>query len=193
APRLSEAMSDHFGPSPPTPANVRVVTSLPPDDHRFSIADDRTIRALSAAEDRHFWHLSRNALIEARLRALGMAPPARVLELGCGGGCVAAHLARVGFSITGVYGHLPRGLEAAARTRTAEFIVHDLGQGIEALDMPQDFDVVGLFDVIEHLELPRDTLEYALGCARPGGLVVGTVPALMSLWSRLDEYVGHRL
>jgi 2-polyprenyl-3-methyl-5-hydroxy-6-metoxy-1,4-benzoquinol methylase len=41
-----------------------------------------------------------------------------------------------------------------------------------------DFDAVGLFDVIEHLDDPGSALRLALRLAKLGGFVVGTVPAL---------------
>jgi 2-polyprenyl-3-methyl-5-hydroxy-6-metoxy-1,4-benzoquinol methylase len=169
------------------------VSSLRADDSSYSIADERTVRVLSQAEDGHFWHLSRNRLIGARLRALGTLPPARVLELGCGGGAVSAYLARSGYAVTGVDGHLPRVVEAAARAPSASFFVHDLSQGTGALGLSCAFDAVGLFDVIEHLDAPIEALKSALDCVGPGGVVVGTVPALMALWSRVDEHAGHRL
>ncbi|MET0595776.1 MAG: hypothetical protein ABW133_23965, partial [Polyangiaceae bacterium] len=33
----------------------------------------------------------------------------------------------------------------------------------------------------------------AMSLAKPGGHVVGTVPALMSLWSSIDEQAGHKI
>jgi hypothetical protein len=52
--------------------------------------------------------------------------------------------------------------------------------------------VVGLFDVIEHLDEPLRALADALRFAKPGGHIVGTVPALMALWSSIDEHAGHK-
>jgi hypothetical protein len=49
-----------------------------------------------------------------------------------------------------------------------------------------------LFDVIEHLDDPLQALADALRFAEPGGYVVGTVPALMSLWSSIDVHAGHK-
>jgi hypothetical protein len=46
--------------------------------------------------------------------------------------------------------------------------------------------------VIEHLDDPEVMLARAAMLARPGGLVVGTVPAMMALWSRIDEQSGHK-
>jgi hypothetical protein len=53
-----------------------------------------------------------------------------VLELGCGGGAVAAHLATAGYRVTGIDGHLSRALEAARRAPEARFLVHDLAHAI---------------------------------------------------------------
>jgi SAM-dependent methyltransferase len=173
------------------PANVVVRAALKREYTGYSLTDSAMIRALSFAETRHFWQLSRNRFIADELAYLGLRPGARVLELGCGGGCVAAHLSRLGYLVTGVDGHLPRILEAAARAPAAKFIVEDLARD-GVLGDETGFDAVALFDVIEHLDDPKAALERALGHVRPGGYVVGTVPALMALWSDADRRAGHR-
>lgn len=169
-----------------------MLSRLPVDYAGFSIADEDAVRRLSEAEERHFWFGTRNLFVSNRLKALGCVPPSRVLELGCGGGAVTAHLSRIGFQVTGVDGHLPRIREAARRTPRGFFLVHDLEQGTGPLSAGA-YDAVGLFDVLEHLDRPQEALRAALHCARPEGLLVGTVPALMSLWSEIDAESGHRL
>jgi SAM-dependent methyltransferase len=174
------------------PANVKMRTSLAREYDGYSLTDADMFRSLSLAEDRHFWHLTRNRFIADRLARLPLEPGARILELGCGGGCVAAHLSKLGYDVTGVDGHLPRILEAAARAPSARFIVEDLAR-TGALAEETDFDAVALFDVLEHLDDPRAALQAALEHVRPDGFVVGTVPALKSLWSDADRRAGHRL
>jgi SAM-dependent methyltransferase len=70
-------------------------------------------------------------------------------------------------------------------------LCRDLRQGLPDLN-DEIFDVVCMFDVIEHLDDPGRAIEDALGWLRSGGRLVGTVPALMSLWSGIDEHAGHK-
>lgn len=171
-------------------ANIQVFSELPEDEPSFDIRGD-AVRALAAAEQAHFWHLTRNRILADRLFSMGARPPARILELGCGGGCVTAHLAGLGYDVVGVEGHRRLLEMAASRAPNAGFWLHDLRRGTGELPA-RDFEVAALFDVIEHLEDPLATLNDAVRCIRPGGLVVGTVPALMSLWSEVDERAGHK-
>ncbi|HET7755159.1 MAG TPA: class I SAM-dependent methyltransferase, partial [Anaeromyxobacteraceae bacterium] len=164
----------------------------PEEGHGGYPVSEAALRELSIAEDRHFWHATRNELIAERLARAGVESPARVLELGCGGGCVAAHLSRAGYRVVGVDGSVARLREAAARAPNARFLAHDLGLGVPA-EAGADFDAAGLFDVVEHLDDPVSALAAAVASVRPGGLVVGTVPAEMALWSVVDQAAGHRL
>lgn len=170
---------------------IRVVSELPADEPSFDVSGS-DVPALLAAEERHFWHRTRNRIIERRLAAHGVRPGARFLELGCGAGCVAAHLSRAGYDVTGVEGHRRLLEVAATRAPRASFWLHDLRRGVDELP-DREFDAAALFDVVEHLDDPLAALSAAARCVRPGGLVVGTVPALMSLWSAIDEHSGHKL
>jgi 2-polyprenyl-3-methyl-5-hydroxy-6-metoxy-1,4-benzoquinol methylase len=167
-------------------------SGLTPDDPSFDISDARDVEALLAAEDRYFWHASRNRIIASRLASLGIRPGARILELGCGSGCVASYLGRAGFRVTGVDGHDALLQIAQRRAPQLTFRLCDLRQGFQA-GAEGLFDAVALFDVLEHLDDPGQALADALACARPGGFVVGTVPALMALWSSIDEHAGHKV
>lgn len=173
------------------PERVRVVSELDARDAGFDVTDARTLKALREAEERHFWHATRNELIGRRLRALGVERGARIVELGCGGGCVTAYLSRSGYDVVGVDGHKGLIELAAERAPGARFWVHDLTRGVRELP-ERGFEAAGLFDVIEHLDDPRRALRAGLELVRGGGWVVGTVPALTRLWSRVDEQAGHR-
>ena len=172
-------------------SNIEVIGELPPDHEGYDVSDAELISALSLAEGEHFWHLSRNEFIARCLHRAGAQPGSSFLDLGCGGGVVAASLAREGYKVTGVDGHFSRVAEAARRAPQARFIVKDLRVGLDGLGT--GYDAVGLFDLIEHLDDPLELLQAATSLMRTGGLLVGTVPALMRLWSEVDVVSGHRL
>jgi SAM-dependent methyltransferase len=56
----------------------------------------------------------------------------------------------------------------------------------------EHFDVVALFDVLEHIEEDGLALRNINSMLRPGGRVILTVPAHRWLWSRIDELASHR-
>lgn len=177
--------------SEPDQSRVRVISELDPGDASFDVTDARVMAQLRDAEERHFWHRARNEWIVERLAALGVRAGARIIELGCGAGCVTAHLSRCGYDVVGVDGQRSQLALASQRAPQARFWLHDLRLGTRAIP-ERSFDVCGLFDVVEHLDQPTHALHDASELVRAGGLIVGTVPALRWLWSRVDEQAGHR-
>jgi SAM-dependent methyltransferase len=175
----------------PLPPNLRVESALPIDHDGFRIDGDAASE-LQAAEDSHFWHRSRNLIIAEELRDLGLHAGASILELGCGSGAVTAALSSLGYEMLGIDGHLGLLRCAAERAPRATFIAHDLSLGLSPVGSRR-FDAVAFFDVIEHLDEPSEALHASIDALVPGGLVVGTVPAQMSLWSASDIDDGHRI
>jgi SAM-dependent methyltransferase len=151
--------------------------------------DPEVLAALWRMEDRHFWHRARNRWIARALAAAGVTPPARVLEVGCGGGAVASYLVSRGYQVTGIDTAEVLIRKADARCPAASFIAGNL----EALPPSQPpMDVIAFFDVFEHLDEPQHLLQSALAHLRPGGLCIATVPALPELWSVVDRLAGHK-
>ncbi|MEO8180582.1 MAG: class I SAM-dependent methyltransferase [Deltaproteobacteria bacterium] len=140
-------------------------------------------------EERHFWHAARNRWIELALQQHGVRPPARVLDVGCGSGAVAGALSRRGYSVVGIDTAEVLVRKAHERVPQATFIVGSVAQLDPKLE---PFDAVGFFDVLEHLEDPLSLVRQALAHARPGALVIATVPSLQSLYSAVDELAGHK-
>jgi SAM-dependent methyltransferase len=140
-------------------------------------------------EERHFWHAARNRWIELALRRQGIQPPARVLDVGCGSGAVAGALARQGYAVVGIDTAEVLVRKAHERIPQATFVVGQLARLDPALG---GFDAIGFFDVLEHLEDPVALVRQAVVHARPGALVLATVPALQSLYSAVDTLAGHK-
>jgi SAM-dependent methyltransferase len=141
---------------------------------------------LAALEDRNYWFRARNRLIVWALRrhftALGS-----FLEVGCGTGCVlgAVESAFPRAAVLGSEAHV-EGLECAARRLRRSALLQ-----MDAANIPfrDEFDVVGCFDVLEHIEDDRRVLEQCFLAARRG--IVLTVPQHPFLWSASDEYAKH--
>lgn len=142
---------------------------------------------LASVQDRHFWFITRNALIGAFIRRyLGM--PAAILEIGCGTGNVLAGL-QAAFPEARLWGsdiHV-EGLAFARRAARAELMQMD------ARDIPfaEHFDVVVACDVLEHIEDDVGVLRGLRDAVRPGGGVLLTVPQHPFLWSSTDERSFH--
>ena len=143
---------------------------------------------LAALEEGHFWFQARNRLI---LWAVGKHAPgfARMLEIGCGTGFVLRALARrfPGAKICGSE-IFTAGLSFAAQRVPAA----DLSQ-MDARDIGHlaEFDVIGAFDVLEHIAEDRLVLAQIRAALVPGGVLVLTVPQHPWLWSPADDYACH--
>ena len=55
-----------------------------------------------------------------------------------------------------------------------------------------EFDIVGAFDVLEHIENDELVMQGVRNALRPGGLFLVTVPQYQWMWSALDEIVHHK-
>jgi SAM-dependent methyltransferase len=146
--------------------------------------------ALYAVEDRHFWFRERNRVIAAMVAQLTapLAPGYRVLEVGCGTGNVLRVLEEVCRDGEVIGSELFEEGLAYARTRC-----HCPVLRADIFDLPFDapFDVIGMFDVLEHLEDDRGALKALQEALTPGGALLLTVPINPRLWSYADELAGH--
>jgi 2-polyprenyl-3-methyl-5-hydroxy-6-metoxy-1,4-benzoquinol methylase len=155
-------------------------------------ADDNMAEEILVALDelvrRHPWWQARAALTLRLLRQTGVQPRARVLDAGCGWGVTLAALESHGYQASGM-DISPRALERLDRPGRT-LIEADLTQPIECPVEP--FDAVLALDVIEHIDEDFAALARLGSLARPGGLVVVSVPALPELFTEFDTIQGHR-
>lgn len=143
---------------------------------------------LARLESDNFWFRARNHLIIWALRR-HVRHMRRFLEIGCGTGYVLSGVARAfpGITMTGSEVFSVGLPFAASRLDRAELLQMD------ARRMPyvEEFDVIGAFDVLEHIEEDDAVLSQMLQALRPGGTAIITVPQHPWLWSRQDEYAHH--
>jgi SAM-dependent methyltransferase len=153
--------------------------------------DPTWFEILSGVEDEHFWFRVRNQIIAAAatrlVNELGETP--RLLEVGCGNGNVLRVLKElwprsqaVGLDLFG------EGLQLARRRCDCEIVQGDIRH---ASFPAASFNLIGVFDVLEHLPDEEDVLDILYALLAPGGVLLLTVPSCRSLWSYFDEVAGH--
>jgi SAM-dependent methyltransferase len=145
---------------------------------------------LFAAEDRHFWFRCRNRCISAAARLIPDLDSIKdIIEHGCGTGFVLRELQRI-FPKARITGAdlFAEGLALARKRFGGALVQTDLMQ----CEYKETFDLVGLFDVLEHLDDDRRALAALREQLRPGGWLLLTVPAHTVLWSDYDVASGHR-
>ncbi len=146
--------------------------------------------ALTRIEDRHFWFRARNRLIFKLTKKIvfHLQPGYLVLEVGCGTGNVlrVLHEACPDGLVVGLELWFD-GLQYAQK-RSAGLLV----QGdVRNFPFRRPFNLVGMFDVLEHVHEERETLASVWKNLEPGGRLLLTVPAHQFLWSYFDEAAHH--
>jgi SAM-dependent methyltransferase len=150
--------------------------------------DAGLFEAIAAVESRSFWFRARNRLIVSTLRR--HFPDAKsLLEVGSGTGFVlgALHEAFPDMRLVGTE-LFEEGLEIARRRLPdVEFARLDA----EELPYEAEFEVVGAFDVLEHLREDEAALAGMWRALRPKGGLLLLVPQHPRLWSEADEVAHH--
>lgn len=150
--------------------------------------DPAMFSELAALEARNFWFRARNRLIVWALQRY-FPGFASFVEVGCGTGYVLQGVAAAfpAATLLGTEVHTEGLHYAARRVPRAAFLQ------IDARHMPfeSEFDVIGAFDVIEHIEEDEAVLAEMYRAARPGGGVLLTVPQHPFLWSEYDARAHH--
>jgi ubiquinone/menaquinone biosynthesis C-methylase UbiE len=151
--------------------------------------DAQRFEVLAGLERDHFWFRSRTELVNWALHK-HFSKARSLLEIGCGTGNVAAKIAADNphLHVVGSEVHVAGLAFAARRTSGVELIQMDARR----LPYREEFDVVGAFDVIEHISDDAQVLREMYAACRPGGGIIVTVPQHKWLWSYRDEYAGHR-
>ena len=141
-----------------------------------------------AVEQTHWWYRGRRTLVRHALdRFAPRRRPLRILDVACATG--------MSFRFLADYGEI-RGIDISDETirLCAQRGIDRIVKG-DAMRLPfqdESYDVVLALDAFEHFDDDVEAMRETRRVLGPGGLLVVTVPAFMSLWSPHDEAYHHR-
>jgi SAM-dependent methyltransferase len=141
-----------------------------------------------AVEESHWWYRGRRSLVRDALDRYAPARrPLHLLDVACATG--------MSFRFLADYGEI-RGIDISDETirlcaqRGIDRIVK--GDAVRLPFQAASFDVVLALDAFEHFDDDLAAMQETFRVLRPGGVLVATVPAFMSLWSPHDDAYHHR-
>lgn len=139
-------------------------------------------------EDGNFWFEGRNRLILWAIRRY-FTQVSRFLEIGCGTGFVlraiqgafaSAEISGSEISVSGL---------TLASNRVGQAVL--IQMDARRIPFRNHFDLIGAFDVLEHIEEDEAALVGIHAALSPGGGLLLTVPQHRWLWSPVDDFAGH--
>jgi len=144
---------------------------------------------LATLENDNFWFVSRNRLIQWLTQRF-CDKKGKYLEIGCGTGFVLQMLEKT-FPEWEIYATEAEleGIHFAKQRVTSRTKLFQMDAC--AIPFKNEFDVVGAFDVIEHIRDDRKAINEIYRALKPGGYFVLSVPQHMFLWSKFDEVGCH--
>ncbi len=166
----------------------RLVLSLEGDEQNDIGFEPDFFNRLIKVEENNFWFCIRNKLINWAIK--NYFPKAKnFFEIGCG----------TGFALSGISDNFPDldlyGSEALLHGLkfASERVPHSTLFQMDARNIPfkEEFEVIGAFDVLEHILEDKIVLEQIYKALKPGGGLILTVPQHKFLWSKLDEFSHH--
>lgn len=144
---------------------------------------------LATLESGNFWFVARNRLIQWLAKQY-CNMHGKYLEIGCGTGFVLQMLEKT-FPDWEIYATEAQtdgiGFARKRATNKATFFQLDAC----AIPFRNEFDVIGAFDVIEHIRDDVKAINQIYAALNPAGYFVLCVPQHMFLWSRFDEVGCH--
>jgi len=145
---------------------------------------------LFSLENRHFWFRSRNRIIKNIVKKyLGSGPTNKYLEIGCGtGNVLQAISSNSNYKLMGAELFIKGLVYAKSRMPDVEFVQLDARK----LPFVKEFNGIGAFDVLEHIQEDELVIKNVYEALLPGGYFFITVPQHKWLWSIQDDMAYHK-
>jgi SAM-dependent methyltransferase len=141
-------------------------------------------------EDENFWYRSRNRVIKRLFKKYtGAEGKKKIMEIGCGNGFILKGLMEFpNYQLSGADIHVQGLKYAKERLPSINFIQ------LDATYMPfqNEFDAIGAFDVLEHIDDDIAVIQQVHKALRPKGLFFVSVPQYQWMWSHMDDLDQHK-
>jgi SAM-dependent methyltransferase len=150
--------------------------------------DAKSYHEMCELEEQHWWFVARRSILEFFIKK-NTKPSAQILEIGAGTGGNLEMLMRHG-KVTAIE---PNDFaREKIREKFSEKISAVNGKLPNGLNLQnQSFDLICLFDVLEHVEEDLASLSELKKFLNPDGKIIITVPAFQFLWGKHDEKLHH--
>lgn len=139
------------------------------------------------ANPRHFWCMRRFEVLQSMAGDI-LRNARNLVEIGCGSGVLMKQVEDA-YSIRTVGFDLHEGALRKNLSRMGSVYCYDIHQ--RDPEFGKNFDVVLLFDVLEHISDEVKFLESVIFHLAPDGYLIVNVPALQWLYSPYDKIQGH--
>ncbi len=139
-------------------------------------------------EAKNFWFRSRNRLLVWAIKKY-FSQAKSFLEIGCGTGFVLSGIEKAfpKMELCGSEIHTAGLAFAGKRVSKARLFQMDARK----LPFEDEFDLIGAFDVLEHIGQDETVLSQMYQAVRHNGGIILTVPQHPFLWSGVDEHARH--
>lgn len=156
-------------------------------DIKNSNYNPKSLKLLYNLEQKHFWFVNRKKII-ANLFKRFIPKNKSILEIGAGTGNMSLYLKKMGYKNITVSDIYYEGLIYAQEYGLKNLFQFDIRKS----PFINHFDVIGMFDVLEHFENDSTILKKVHMILKKKGKIILTVPAHQWLWSSIDAHSGHK-
>lgn len=139
-------------------------------------------------ESTHWWFRGRREIIQSLFKRHIISRVQRALDVGCGTGANALLLCPYAREVVGWEANEES--VALSRIKHPDLTVERV-RFPEEMPQTDSFDIITLFDVLEHIEDDRAALRALESLLAPKGIAFLTVPAFPFLWSEHDVTLHH--